>query len=61
MLQAAFMHGLAGQLENASVPLTTPPGEVVHSASIGHVGVDERRTRSSTPTQRAFSTQEQQQ
>eukprot|EP00975_Prorocentrum_lima_P061895 12882513-Prorocentrum_lima.AAC.1 len=48
--EEAFLQPLTEQLENAIVPVTTPPVELVQSASSGHAGVDERRVRSSTTT-----------
>eukprot|EP00975_Prorocentrum_lima_P041772 8777838-Prorocentrum_lima.AAC.1 len=52
MSQEAFLLALSQQLENAIVPVTTPPEELVQSVSSGHARVDERTARSSTPTQR---------
>eukprot|EP00975_Prorocentrum_lima_P070553 12932666-Prorocentrum_lima.AAC.1 len=49
MIHEAFIHGLSGQLEDAIVPLISPPGELVQCASSGHAGVGETRTRSPTP------------
>eukprot|EP00975_Prorocentrum_lima_P026383 5545442-Prorocentrum_lima.AAC.1 len=52
MIHDAFIQDLADQLKDAIVPLLTPLGELVQSASNGRARVGEPRTRSPTPTQR---------
>eukprot|EP00975_Prorocentrum_lima_P000512 100272-Prorocentrum_lima.AAC.1 len=55
MEQRAFIQDLTEQLAPAIVPLITPPGERVQSASSGHTGVREQSTYANT----AYSTQPQ--
>eukprot|EP00975_Prorocentrum_lima_P025994 5467377-Prorocentrum_lima.AAC.1 len=53
MLDPVFLEALSEQLNNASNPITTPPGAFVQRASsVGHGGVDGLRSRLPTPTLR---------
>eukprot|EP00975_Prorocentrum_lima_P063621 12892583-Prorocentrum_lima.AAC.1 len=53
MLQAEFSEALDQELSNAVIPVNAPPGELVQSASsVGTAGVDDLRSRPSTPTRR---------
>eukprot|EP00975_Prorocentrum_lima_P004156 903041-Prorocentrum_lima.AAC.1 len=46
----AFLEILEQKLQNATTPVTTPPGERFQRVSSCHAGVDERSVISSTPT-----------
>eukprot|EP00975_Prorocentrum_lima_P031145 6538674-Prorocentrum_lima.AAC.1 len=50
--EQSCLEALEQELQNAVIPVTTPAGEHVQSASNGHARVDERRARSLTPTRR---------
>eukprot|EP00975_Prorocentrum_lima_P050474 10572464-Prorocentrum_lima.AAC.1 len=53
MLDPELWEALNDKLNNASFPITTPPGELVQSASsVGHAGVNGLRSRTPTPTLR---------
>eukprot|EP00975_Prorocentrum_lima_P062190 12884332-Prorocentrum_lima.AAC.1 len=53
MLDRELLEALSEELNNASFPSNTPPGELLQSASgVGHAGADCLRSRTPTPTLR---------